>query len=181
MRPVWLLLTMVLALASCAPRAAPSRFEATPTAAAEVGSSLVMHMPVEGLRVAEVGNNFGAARGGRWHEGVDLFAARGTPVRPAATGVVWHAGETALGGLAIAIDGDDGMRYFYTHLDSIAPGIRDGQRVSLQQVIGYVGNTGNAAGGPPHLHFAVYAPTSDGAAWLAFDPTPHLVDRPRGG
>lgn len=181
MRPVWLLLVAVLALASCAPRAAPGLLDPSSGDESEVGSSLVMLMPVEGLRVAEVENNFGAARGGRWHEGVDLFAARGTPVRPAAAGVVWHAGETGLGGLSVAIDGDDGLRYFYTHLDSIAPGIRDGQRVSLQQVIGYVGNSGNAAGGPPHLHFAVYAPTSDGAAWMAFDPTPHLVDRPRGG
>lgn len=178
MRLVGLLVLTVLALAACAPRAV-----SVPLSPDEpgTGSSLVMLMPVEGVRVATVDNNFGASRGGRWHEGVDIFAPRGTPVRPAAAGVVWHTGNTGLGGLSVAIDGDDGMRYFYTHLDSIAAGIRDGQRVSLQQIIGRVGNTGNASGGPPHLHFAVYAPTSDGAAWMAFDPMPHLRDRSLGG
>lgn len=146
-----------------------------------LSSSLLLFMPVDGMRVSEVINNFGAPRGDRWHEGIDLFAARGTPVRPAAPGVVWLAGETGLGGLSVAILGDDGLRYFYTHLDSITAGLAAGQRVHLLDVIGYVGNSGNASGGPPHLHFAVYAPTSDGSGWMAFDPTPHLIDRSSGG
>lgn len=209
MRLAWLFPVALLGLASCiaaterpgaimqtagavpptvdapAPALATPGTEPAALAAADplttLRSSLLLLMPVDGMRVSDVINNFGAPRGGRWHEGIDLFAERGTPVRPAAPGVVWLAGETGLGGLSVSILGDDGLRYFYTHLDSIPAGLAAGQRVHLLDVIGYVGNSGNASGGPTHLHFAVYAPTSDGSAWMAFDPTPHLIDRSSGG
>lgn len=183
-RLAWLFPVVMLVLAGCIaatdrPRSGVSvPLGAEAQAAADTsGSSLRLLMPVDGLRTVDIGNNFGAPRGGRWHEGLDLFAARGTPVRPAASGRLWLVGETPLGGLSVTVDGDDGLRYFYTHLDAVPAGLAAGQRVNVSDVIGFVGNSGNAAGGPTHLHFAVYAPTSDGRGWMAFDPTPHLVDR----
>ncbi len=191
MRTVWLLPLCLLSLASCiaaTEHAAPRAYAPTPAPLPDTltpdpttrTSSLLLFMPVDGVRVADVINTFGAPRGQRWHEGVDVFADRGTPVRPAAPGNIAMVGETGLGGLGVTVMGDDGLRYFYTHLDAVPGDLAVGQRVSVLDVIGFVGNSGNAAGGPPHLHFAVYA-RGDAGGWMAFDPIPHLIDRSSGG
>lgn len=95
--------------------------------------------------------------GGRTHQGADVFAARGTPCVACYTGTInrtcWNQG---LGGTAVWLDGDNGVSYYYAHLDGIADGIDAGVRVSAGQVIGYVGDSGNARGGPCHLHFQAH-------------------------
>lgn len=68
--------------------------------------------------------------------------------------------------------GAGGRVYYYAHFDSYAPGIAEGDYVTPQTVLGYVGTTGNAQGTPPHLHFGVYTPTG------AINPLPLLTDRP---
>lgn len=103
-------------------------------------------------------DTWGAPRsGGRRHQGTDIFAARGTPCVACYDGVVsqtyWNQG---LGGTGIWLVGDNGVSYYYCHLDGIAPGIAPGVRVKAGQVIGYVGDSGNARGGPCHLHFQVH-------------------------
>lgn len=131
-----------------------------------------LSVPVEGVRVTQVGNSWHAPRsGGRLHEGQDIFAARGTPVRPAAEGYVVRVGETPLGGNAVWVAGAGGRSYYYAHLDSFAPGLAVGDYVTHESVLGFVGTTGNAAGTAPHLHFGVYAPGG------AIDPLPLLADR----
>jgi peptidoglycan LD-endopeptidase LytH len=137
-------------------------------------------MPVVGLRVAQVVDTWVAARaGGRVHEGQDLFAPRGTPVRAVAPGFVYRIDDLSLGGLTVTIVGNGGRRFFYTHLDAVAADLREGGRVDVDTVLGYVGNSGNAAGTPPHLHLGVYDGTPDDpCAWVAIDPLPLLVDRP---
>lgn len=139
----------------------------------------VYFMPVEGVSVADVWPSFGDPRGNdRSHLGVDIMAERGTPVRSAAAGVVWRSGESGRGGVSVTVIGDDGVRYFYTHLDSVAPGIDRGQRVGTDTVIGYVGNTGNAAGTAPHLHFEVALPVEGREyAWEPIDPLTYMLDR----
>jgi peptidoglycan LD-endopeptidase LytH len=137
-------------------------------------------MPVDGLRVAQVVDTWVAPRdGGRVHEGQDLFAPRRTPVRAAAPGFVYRIDDLSLGGLSVTVVGNGGRRYFYTHLDSVPADLREGGRVEVDTVIGFVGNSGNAAGTPPHLHLGVYEGTpEDPCAWIALDPLPLLVDRP---
>jgi len=135
-------------------------------------------MPVDGLRVADVANTFGADRGNRPHDGLDMFAPRHTPVRAAAQGFVYRIDDLSLGGLSVTIVGDGGLRFFYTHFEAVPDDLNEGQRVEVGDLIGYVGNSGNAAGTPTHLHFGVYSGEPDNpCAWRAIDPMPLLVDR----
>jgi murein DD-endopeptidase MepM/ murein hydrolase activator NlpD len=118
-------------------------------------------IPVYGIRPQDVADTWGDLRSeGRTHEGVDIFAKRGTPVFSATRGYVIRAGVNELGGNIVFIVGPGGVRYYYAHLDSTAAGIRTGKEVTTDTVIGFVGNTGNASSTPPHLHFGMY---KDGA------------------
>ncbi len=138
----------------------------------------VLTMPVEGVRVAGIANTFGAPRGGRPHDGQDVFAPRGTPVRSATPGFVYRIDDLSLGGLSVTIVGGGGRRYFYTHFDAVPDELTEGQRVEVDTLIGFVGTSGNAAGTPPHLHLGVYeGDADDPCAWNAIDPLPLLVDR----
>jgi LysM repeat protein len=110
-------------------------------------------------------NDWGFPRsGGRFHEGNDLFAPRGAPVRAPVSGTV-ELIQGSIGGLQFNLYGSDGTKYLGSHLDSA--GLTG--KVNAGDVIGYVGNSGNAAGATPHLHFGMYR---DGAA---INPLPTLV------
>ena len=107
--------------------------------------------PVQGPRAFT--NDWGNPRsGGRRHQGTDILAPRGTPVVASVSGTV-RGHNSRLGGISYYLQGDDGNEYFGTHLDSLS-GVSG--RVSQGTVVGYVGNTGNARGGPPHLHFEIH-------------------------
>jgi len=128
--------------------------------------------PVAGKGNRDVQSFWGASRdgGGRSHEGVDIFAARGTPVVAVSNGLVTRTGNQGLGGKQVWLrDQSSGEAYYYAHLDSILTA--GGKKVRINDTLGFVGNTGNAAGGPPHLHFGIY--TSGGAA----DPYPYIRTR----
>jgi murein DD-endopeptidase MepM/ murein hydrolase activator NlpD len=94
---------------------------------------------------------------GRWrlHEGVDIFAAAGTPVRAPVDGVV-RVTNGGLGGLAVTVRQPDGTYWYLCHLSAIALGMVDGVTVATGQVVGFVGDSGDAKGGPPHLHLEVH-------------------------
>lgn len=93
--------------------------------------------------------------GSRSHEGVDIFAPKGTPVVAVSDGRISSTGEGGLGGKQVwLMDGLFGKRVYYAHLDSIA--VTKGKRVKTGDTIGFVGNTGNAETTPPHLHFGIY-------------------------
>lgn len=106
--------------------------------------------PVDG---ASFMNDWGFPRGGglRYHEGNDLFVSRGTPVRAPVSGTLTQKTGT-IGGLQFSLDGKDGVRYIGTHMDKFG---KKG-KVKAGDIIGYVGNTGNAVGTSPHLHFGMY-------------------------
>lgn len=126
-------------------------------------------MPVEGVDAARVADSFGAPRGrDRSHAGVDIFAERGTPVLSATRGVVSSIRETGLGGKQVWVLGPASERHYYAHLDDWADGLATGDVVWPGDPLGIVGDTGNARGTPPHLHYGVY-----GAAG-AYDPLPLL-------
>jgi len=96
--------------------------------------------------------------GGRRHRGNDIFAKEGTPVVAVTDGYIdeWTPKEKGLGGIVLWVRGYDNNRYYYAHLQKIAPGITLGSKVAAGQVIGYVGNTGNARTTPHHLHFQIH-------------------------
>jgi len=113
--------------------------------------------PVAGVAVFV--NDWGAPRsGGRTHKGTDMLAARDTPLVAVVSGTVqWD--DDVLGGIGAWLIGDDGVGYYYAHMsrrEGAAP-----RRVARGEVIGFVGDTGNAAGGPPHLHFGVRAQSGE--------------------
>jgi murein DD-endopeptidase MepM/ murein hydrolase activator NlpD len=134
-------------------------------------------LPVAGVRASELTDTWGAARSeGRRHEGIDIFAARGTAVVAATSGRVVRVGQNRLGGNIVYVAGEGAQLYYYAHLESFRAGLEAGDTVSAGDVIGRVGTTGNAAHTPPHLHFGIY-PASN---WFrAVDPYPFLRDRAR--
>ncbi len=91
-----------------------------------------------------------------WHEGIDVFAPAGTPLLAAEGGVVTRVGIGRLGGLSLWLQGDSGAHWYYAHLQSFAPGLTQGDEVEAGEVVGFVGNTGNAVGTPPHLHLQLH-------------------------
>lgn len=128
-------------------------------------------VPVEGVSPSDLANTWGARRSeGRSHEGIDIFAPRGTPVVSATRGVVVRKGWNRLGGKTVSVLGPGGWYHYYAHLDEWdAPAV--GDWVEAGTVLGYVGDTGNAKGTPTHLHYGIYA--SGGAR------NPYPLLRPR--
>ncbi|MGC9312017.1 MAG: peptidoglycan DD-metalloendopeptidase family protein [Sediminispirochaetaceae bacterium] len=115
--------------------------------------------PVEGKTMTDIQSFFGDPRDGgrRRHEGVDVFAPRGTNVLAVTDGVVRRVGTRDLGGNIVLLwDEKRNLSYYYAHLD--AQYVVNGQRVLVGDPLGAVGNTGNAVTTPPHLHFGVYEP-----------------------
>lgn len=101
-------------------------------------------------------NDWGFPRsGGRTHKGTDVFAPFGTPIRAVAAGTV-RLSNSSLGGITVWLNATDGNSYYFAHLQSYASGMATGATVAAGQTIGFVGDSGNARGGAPHLHFQVH-------------------------
>lgn len=101
-------------------------------------------------------NTFGAPRdgGARRHQGTDIFADKGTPIISPINGTVGSM-EPSLGGTSVRVIDDQGNSFFFTHMANFAPGLQPGQKVKPGSLLGFVGDTGNAKGTPPHLHFGI--------------------------
>jgi murein DD-endopeptidase MepM/ murein hydrolase activator NlpD len=93
-----------------------------------------------------------------WHEGCDVMSPMGTPLVAAEDGIVTKVGENSLGGLSLKITGTSGYWHYYAHLSGFAPGLVEGQPIKAGTLVGFVGNTGDAAGGPTHLHYEIHQP-----------------------
>lgn len=129
-------------------------------------------VPVEGVEPSQLADTWGASRSeGRAHEGIDIFAPRNTQVLAATRGIVMRRGWNRLGGRTISILGPGGQSHYYAHLEEYEdPNV--GDWVEAGQVIGYVGDSGNAQGTPPHLHYGIY---ENGGA---VNPYPQLTKGP---
>lgn len=117
-----------------------------------------LSFPVKGKNSRAIQSYWGADRdaGARRHEGVDIFASRGTPVLAAAKGFVSRVSNTPIGGKVVWLsDINNRQSLYYAHLDSQL--VQTGQQVNIGDTLGLVGNTGNAKTTVPHLHFGVYA------------------------
>ena len=133
--------------------------------------------PVYGPQV-DFTDTFGAFRGdvpGNWHHGDDIFAPLGTPVLACADGTIFSVGWNNVGGNRLWLRDSQGNEFYYAHLSAYSPAAKNGSRVKAGEVVGFIGNTGDAEGTPYHLHFEVHP-----VAYLslgydgAVDPTPYL-------
>jgi murein DD-endopeptidase MepM/ murein hydrolase activator NlpD len=135
-------------------------------------------LPVAGIAPAQLVDTYTQSRSaGRVHEAIDIMAPAGTPVLAAVDGPVAKLFTSELGGLAIYQFDLDGRRvYYYAHLQGYAPGLHEGMEVRRGTVLGYVGSTGNADPGTPHLHFAVFRLGTPPKWWQgeAVNPYPFL-------
>jgi murein DD-endopeptidase MepM/ murein hydrolase activator NlpD len=125
-------------------------------------------LPIDDADIEKLKGGFDERRdgGGRGHEAVDILAPRNTPIHAAEDGTIAKLFYSKAGGNTIyQFDPTGRFSYYYAHLEHYAKGLHDGQRVSKGEVIGYVGTTGNAPPGTPHLHLAVFELTPERHWW----------------
>jgi len=114
-------------------------------------------VPVVGIVPTALADNYDQGRGQRKHEATDILAPAGTPVVAVDDGRIAKLFTSKAGGLTIyEYDAPGQLAYYYAHLQRYADGVREGMTVKRGDLIGYVGSTGNADAGTPHLHFAVF-------------------------
>ncbi|WP_312309150.1 M23 family metallopeptidase [Acinetobacter variabilis] len=129
-------------------------------------------IPVDRVQARELKDTWGASRSsGRLHEGIDILAPRGTKVRSATPGLIADLRNNNLGGKVVWILGPGGAWHYYAHLDGHKRGLKVGDYVKKGDVIGYVGNTGNARHTAPHLHYGLYL---NGKGRGVVNPYPYL-------
>jgi murein DD-endopeptidase MepM/ murein hydrolase activator NlpD len=146
------------------------------TQPAEVPGRLLV--PVQGVRPEQLIDTYTAARSaGRSHDAIDIMAPRGTPVLAAAGGVVLKRFQSVRGGTALyELAPDQRTIYYYAHLDRYADGMVEGRTLRQGDVVGYVGDTGNAGPGNYHLHFEISTTTDPRKYWAGtpLNPYPQL-------
>jgi murein DD-endopeptidase MepM/ murein hydrolase activator NlpD len=153
---VMLLVLLSLPFAGC--REAAIRYNTRYTTLIQEELPHTLPIPVDGVTAAQLQNTWGSARdGGRHHKGIDIFAPRNTPIRSVTEGFVENKGMRGLGGQVVMITGPGGYRHYYAHLEDYGSQAI-GDWVEAGEIIGYVGNSGNAAISSTHLHYGVYTP-----------------------
>ena len=154
------------------------------TSSVRTGGAPVLHtasllVPVLGISPDALRGDFDQPRsGGRKHGAIDILAPKGTPVVAALDGKIRKLFTSAAGGLTIyQTDAEEKHIYYYAHLDRYAAGLKEGMSIKQGDVIGYVGTSGNAPAGAPHLHFAIMIlpPTKEWWKGEAIDPYPLLT------
>jgi murein DD-endopeptidase MepM/ murein hydrolase activator NlpD len=102
-------------------------------------------------------NTYGAPRAAvTWHHGEDIFAPLGAPILAVADGTVFSVGWNDIGGFRFWLRDRQGNQFYYAHLSAFSPLAVNGNEVRAGQVIGFMGNTGDAQGTPYHLHFEIH-------------------------
>ena len=115
-------------------------------------------IPVAGVRREELRDTFNDARSeGRVHDAIDIIAPEGTPVLAAIDGQIARFFDSERGGITIyQFNTEHNLIFYYAHLKGRAEYLQENAMVKQGQVIGYVGDTGNAGKGNFHLHFAIW-------------------------
>ena len=135
----------------------PSPFQSGPTGLHPQLTAGGYVFPVYGP--SQFSDTFGAFRGdvpGNWHHGDDIFAPLGAPILACADGIVFSVGWNDVGGNRLWLRDTKGNEFYYAHLSAFSPLAKNGRYVKAGEVLGFVGNTGDAAGTPTHLHFEVH-------------------------
>jgi len=134
-------------------------------------------IPVQGITRDQLVDSFRDARQRiREHEAIDIAAPRGTPVLAVEEGTIEKLFTSERGGLTIyQFDPSRTYAYYYAHLDSYAPGLKEREPVRRGEVLGFVGTTGNAPPNAPHLHFAFSLLTAERVWWKGTPLNPHDV------
>jgi murein DD-endopeptidase MepM/ murein hydrolase activator NlpD len=122
-------------------------------------------------------DTFGAFRADTgWHHGDDIFAPLGAPVLAVAKGTVFSVGWNTLGGNRLWLTDRQGNQFYYAHLSAYSPLAVNGARVDAGDILGYVGNTGDAVTTPYHLHFEIHPVSLLGKGYDGvIDPTSYLM------
>jgi len=142
------------------------------------GSLPDIGLPIDGLTPAQMHDSFSEVHSGHPHEAIDIMAPKGTPVHAVVSGSIRKLFLSKPGGNTIYEFDDMGVYcYYYAHLDRYAEGLREGMKVERGNVIGYVGSTGNADPGAPHLHLAMFELGPEKQWWkgTAVNPYPALA------
>jgi len=134
-------------------------------------ASPTIYIPILfGVNINSISPNFGDYRAvNRIHEGEDIMGVKGTPIISPTSAVVLRVGTGETEGLYVYTANPGGETFVYMHLDKIGEGVTEGSVLSQGSLIGYVGDTGNAANGPAHLHFEIHNTSGD-----PMDPYPRL-------
>lgn len=164
------------------PAAQPSLPAARPDpavpAAVPAGARSLL-IPVQGVKAASLVDTYEQARGqGRRHDAIDIMAPRGTPVLASSDGVVMKLFQSARGGTTLyELAPDRRTIYYYAHLDRYAPGMAEGRALRRGEVLGYVGDTGDAGPGNYHLHFEVSTTLDPTQYWGGVPQNPYPLLR----
>ncbi len=167
-------LALLVLLMLSLPLMAEARHDSDRVNTSSLGSESVDDLPLPilfGLTLDRITSDFGDPRGGgtRSHEGQDMMAPKGTPIVSPTKAVVTSVGIADSSGKYVYTANPGGETFRYMHLDSIAD-IKRGDKLAAGDFIGTVGDTGNAQGTAPHLHFEI----RDGRE--ALDPFPRLTE-----
>jgi len=162
---------------SSIPGAPPALVHSVPPDVKATLSSQGFVFPVYGP--ATFGDSFGAPRpdiASGWHHGEDIFAPKGTPLLAVTDGTVHTVGWNEIGGWRLWIRDGQGDEFYYAHLSAYSPLAVEGKHVRAGDVVGFLGDSGDADGGLPHLHFEIHPAA---LAALGYDgviaPYPFLV------
>jgi murein DD-endopeptidase MepM/ murein hydrolase activator NlpD len=166
-------------VATSGPGAVRTPPSAEPGDAVDVLQRHDLRVPVDGVTPESFRGHFAERRsgkGGHPHEAVDILAPRNTPVHAVEGGTIAKLFESQAGGHTVyQYDPTGRFSYYYAHLERYADGLHDGQLVAAGDVIGYVGTSGNAPPGTPHLHFAISELGPGGHWWQGEAIDPYLV------
>jgi murein DD-endopeptidase MepM/ murein hydrolase activator NlpD len=143
-------------------------------------ASMRLLIPVEGVRPEQLQDTFRDSRSeGRVHDAIDIIAPRGTPVVAATDGRVVKLFKSAKGGITFyqLAAADEHYVLYYAHLERYADGLAEGHVARRGEVVGYVGDTGNATPGNTHLHFQIYRVADPGRFWTGENLNPYPLLR----
>ncbi|MBY0375269.1 MAG: M23 family metallopeptidase [Bryobacteraceae bacterium] len=127
-----------------------------------------MALPLDNMAERELADSFFHRRGRTLHYAIDIMRPIGDPLYAVVDGVVQQIAWSPRGGLSIyLVDREGEYRFFYCHLSKYAAGLKNGSVVQRGDLIGYVGNSGNARYSAPHLHFEIVKLAKRAATVLA--------------